>query len=135
MRRSRASHVPLFRYVDLLLGVLCYVCLFVYVIFIGWFLFILFQGQPGALPAYSLTACSRSARKECFFSTDTGRQNKCVTAGSHPQRTANLRTEILDFRESGSSRILILRGGIPRPIGNFPESLRQAILAEIITYD
>ena len=43
--------------------------------------------------------------------------------------TANLRTKILDFSEFDSSRILILRGGIPRPIGNFPESLSQAILS------
>ena len=46
--------------------------------------------------------------------------------------TANLRTKILDFREFDSSIILILRGGIPRPIGNFPESLSQAILVGII---
>ena len=45
--------------------------------------------------------------------------------------TAYLRTEILDFRGFDSSRILILRGGIPRPIGN-SESLSQEILAGII---
>ena len=44
----------------------------------------------------------------------------------------NLRTEILDFRGFGSSRILILRGGIPRPKGNFPEMLSQGILAGVI---
>ena len=43
--------------------------------------------------------------------------------------TANLRTKILDFRGFHSSRILILRGGIPRPIRDSPESLSQAILA------
>ena len=36
--------------------------------------------------------------------------------------TANLRTKILDFRGFDSSIILIVRGGIPRPVGNFPES-------------
>ena len=41
--------------------------------------------------------------------------------------TANLRTKILDFRGLDSSRILSLRGGISRPIGNFRESLSQAI--------
>ena len=46
--------------------------------------------------------------------------------------TATLRTEILDFRGFDSSRISILRGGIPRPIGKFLESLSQAILAGII---
>ena len=42
--------------------------------------------------------------------------------------TANLRTEILDFRGFDSSRLLILRGGIPWPIGNYQESLSQRIL-------
>ena len=36
--------------------------------------------------------------------------------------TANLRTKSLDFRGFDSSIILMLKGGIPRPIGNFPES-------------
>ena len=46
--------------------------------------------------------------------------------------TADLRTKILDVRGFDSSRLLILRGGIPRPIGNSPESLSQAILVGII---
>ena len=46
--------------------------------------------------------------------------------------TANLLTKILDFRGFGSSRILIQRGGILMSIGNFPETLSQAILAGII---
>ena len=37
-----------------------------------------------------------------------------------------------DFRGFDSSGILILRGGIPSPIGNFPESLSQAILVGVI---
>ena len=37
-------------------------------------------------------------------------------------------TNIMDFRGFDSSIILNLRGGIPTPIGNFPESLSQAIL-------
>ena len=45
---------------------------------------------------------------------------------------ANLRTNIMDFRGVDSSIILILRGGIPRPIGNFPEHLSQAILVGIM---
>ena len=43
-------------------------------------------------------------------------------------QTANLRTKILGFRRFDSSRILVLRGGIPRPTGNLPESSSQAIL-------
>ena len=46
--------------------------------------------------------------------------------------TANLRTNIMDFKGFDSSIILILWSGIPRPIGNFPESLSQAILVGVI---
>ena len=49
-----------------------------------------------------------------------------------PFVTPNLRTKILDFRGFDSSRILIVRGGIPRPIGNFTESMSQAILVWIV---
>ena len=45
---------------------------------------------------------------------------------------ANLRTKILDCTGFGPSIILILRGGSLMPIGNFLESLSQAILAGII---
>ena len=38
----------------------------------------------------------------------------------------------MDFGGFDSTIILILRGGIPRPVGNFPESLSQAILEGII---
>ena len=41
---------------------------------------------------------------------------------------ANLRTNIMEFRGFDSNIILSLRGGIPRPTWNFPESLTQAIL-------
>ena len=43
-------------------------------------------------------------------------------------KTDSLRTKILDFGGFDSSRILILRGGIPMSIGDFPESLSQVIL-------
>ena len=46
--------------------------------------------------------------------------------------TANFRTKILEVRGFDSSRILVLRDGIPRPIGSFLESLSQAILVGII---
>ena len=46
--------------------------------------------------------------------------------------TANLRTNIVDFRGFDSSIILILRLGIFVPIGDFPEDLSQAILAGIM---
>ena len=46
--------------------------------------------------------------------------------------TANLRTKILDFGGFDSSRIFSLRVGILMSIGDFPESLSQAILAGVI---
>ena len=46
--------------------------------------------------------------------------------------TANLRTNIMYFRGFDSSRILVLRGGSPRPIGNSQEIISQHILVGII---
>ena len=46
--------------------------------------------------------------------------------------TANLPTNIADFRGFDSSIILIYRGGIVMSIGNWPESLSQAMLVGII---
>ena len=43
-------------------------------------------------------------------------------------RTPNLPTNIAGFRGFDSSVMLIPRVGIPRPTGDFPESLSQAIL-------
>ena len=45
---------------------------------------------------------------------------------------ANLRANIMDFRGFDKNIILILMGGIPRPIGDFPGSLSQAILLGIM---
>ena len=42
--------------------------------------------------------------------------------------TPNLPTDIVDFRGFDSSIILISRDGILRPMGDFPESLSQAML-------
>ena len=41
---------------------------------------------------------------------------------------ANIPTNIMDFRGFDTNTIFISRGGIVRPIGNFPEGLSQAIL-------
>ena len=38
----------------------------------------------------------------------------------------------MDFRGFDSSIVLIQRGGIPRPMGDFPESLSQARLVGIL---
>ena len=42
--------------------------------------------------------------------------------------TANLRTEILDFRGSDSSRVSIFRGGMLMPIGNLPEMSSPCVI-------
>ena len=47
-------------------------------------------------------------------------------------RAANLSTKTLEFGGLDSSRIVILRCGILRSIGDFPESLSQAILVGTI---
>ena len=44
------------------------------------------------------------------------------------RHTPDLPTQIVDFRGFDSSISLILRGEIPRPIGDFPECLSQAML-------
>ena len=46
--------------------------------------------------------------------------------------TPNLPTIIMDFTVFDSSIILMLRGGIPRPMGISPESLTQAMLVGIM---
>ena len=51
---------------------------------------------------------------------------------THYYGSANLRTNIMEFRGFDSSVILILRGLIPRPIGDFPEDLSQAMLVGIM---
>ena len=71
------------------------------------------------------------------------RQQKLVYVVSHGFRnmfgqyprsrdTANLPSNIVGFRGFDSSIILILRGEIPRPIGDFPASLSQAMLEGIM---
>ena len=44
------------------------------------------------------------------------------------RKTPNLPNKIVDFRGFDSSIMFIERGGIPRPIGDFPESSSQAML-------
>ena len=46
--------------------------------------------------------------------------------------TPNPPTKIVDFKGFDSSIILILRGEILRPIGDFPESLSQALLVGVM---
>ena len=55
-----------------------------------------------------------------------------VITASFQRVTANLRTNIMDFRGFNSSVVLIIRSGILMSIGDFPESLSQAILVGIM---
>ena len=44
---------------------------------------------------------------------------------------ANLRTKILDFRGFDSNGVLILRGGILKSIGSFPQNVESTHLSRI----
>ena len=55
----------------------------------------------------------------------------CCDCGETDEGTANFPTNIMEFRGFDSSIILILRGGILMSIGDFPESLSQAMLAGV----
>ena len=59
-----------------------------------------------------------------------GISSPCTSSvgGDQTALTPNLLTKIVSFRGFDSSVISNLRGGIPRPIGDFPESLSRAIL-------
>ena len=55
-----------------------------------------------------------------------------LSVAKHIRSTPNLPTNIVDFSGFDSSIILIFRGGIPMPIGDFPESLSQAMLVGVM---
>ena len=57
--------------------------------------------------------------------------NKPASTSGKDSGTANLHTKILDFRRFDSSTILSLRGGIPRSIGHFSDTLSQGILVSL----
>ena len=46
-------------------------------------------------------------------------------------RRSAISVSVAGLGGSDSSRILVFRGGIPRPVGNFPESLSQAVLVVV----
>ena len=74
----------------------------------------------GALWGVSRMPLSRACGCICTRATNWGSSTWCA---------ANLLTKILDLRGFDSSIILILRGEILRPIGNFLEILSRQILA------
>ena len=50
----------------------------------------------------------------------------------YPSTTPNPPTNIVGFRGFDSIIMLFLRGGIPWPIGDFPETLSQAMLVGVM---
>ena len=59
------------------------------------------------------------------------RLSRCIRLiykDAYASAAPNLPTNIVDFRGFDSGIILILRGGILMAIGDFPESLSQAML-------
>ena len=71
------------------------------------------------------------SRRHHAQDTEVAADEAASAFGSRPC-AADLRTNVLDFRGFDSSIILVLRGGSPRPIWNFLESLSQAILVGIM---
>ena len=70
----------------------------------------------------------RSTHGICEFGADMSKPDIASFRHTH---TANLPTNIMDFRGFDSSIIFILGGGILMSIGDFPESLSQAILVGV----
>ena len=77
-------------------------------------------------PSHTLPAAGSCGR----VTKDT--QSRCPRVFRGGVFAAKIRTKIMDFRGLDSSITLIQRVGIPRPTGNFPENLSQAILVGII---
>ena len=96
-------HTYMYVYVYIYIYTCLYVCIYIYI-----YIYMYARPQPAS-------------------------DEKSLAPVSQLMGTANLRTNIMDFRGFDSSLILILRGGIPRPIGNFLEALSRAILVGIIT--
>ena len=95
-------------YVSLSIYIYMYVCVYIYI-------YIYIYIAPG---------CPHSARGS--------RARRRPPPGRQTWNTPNPPTKIVDFRGFDSTIILILRGGILRPIGNIPESLSQAILVGVM---
>ena len=67
-----------------------------------------------------------------FVSPSVATSMKLVFLCRWPASTPNVPTNIVGFGGFDPSIMLIQRGGIPRPIGNFPESLSQAMLVGVM---
>ena len=83
-----------------------YICIYIYI-----YIYICSYEGPAGL---------RAVRRQ--------RRRGHLAAGALKGATPTSPTNIVGFRGFDSSIILIYRGGIPRPIGDSPESLRPAML-------
>ena len=72
---------------------------------------------------------SQGAIRKIMFDQNQKLRGEATSSSSD---TPNFSTNIMDFRGFDSSTNLFRRGGILMPIGNFPESLSQAILVGIM---
>ena len=89
-------------------------------------------GRPGRLKHVAWIGGGFVLRRGCaslirLCSTGVHAPHADQGRGFASTGTVNLCTKIMDFRGFDSSRILILRCGIPRPIGNSPENLSQKL--------
>ena len=82
------------------------------------------DGETHLFSQHGMSVCTICVRPSAAALNERSQAMSCY---------GHLRTKVLDFRGFDSSRIFILRGGIPRPIGSFPESLSQGILVRIIS--
>ena len=92
-------------------------------VLLGWY-----WGADRLFAAYDASFTCQHVMHEVRITTD----RPAVIDGHGGVCTPNLRTNIMDFRGFDSSIISILRGRIPRPIGNLLKILSQAILVGIM---
>ena len=110
MYLSLSIYIYIYIYICICVYMFMYVCIYIYI--------------------YALTYILSCVPERVRALSGKGDESGSRPSGN--RHAANLRTRIMDFGGFGSSRILLLRGRILRPTGNFPESWSQRILVGII---
>ena len=124
-----------------------YICIYIYILYVYIYIYIIHciylyhyiahfcnasvccRSDFGLILQIILNTLSRGLPHPDEQSLERDGALRCQLSQKSPTaRTPNLHTNIVDFTGLDSSIILISRGGIPRPIGNFPQSLSQAML-------
>ena len=98
-----------------------YVCVYIYIYI---YTYVYAQAGRGRAEAAIYTQAGRGRAEAA-----ARRRGDAAIAQIRP---ISVLTNIMDFRWFDSSILFTIRGGIPRPKGDFPESLSQAILVEIM---